>query len=257
MQKIVSIIAAFFLFSSFSNSNWIEEGKSFYANRADGAVGINSKPENITKAKEFFQKAFDKNENKDISGLYLMRCHIHIGRFVDKETESKKQSFIKAKSLGEQLVKSYPSSAAIRFEYVSAIGLWAEQVGAMKSAREGVLGDMKTHTEALFKIDSMFNHGSPFKIMGILHLRTPYIPLFLTWPSDKEGGKLLLRAVKHFPNDHGNNVYLAEYFEKVGQKDKAKQYLKRALEIPCRNELLLEDRAFKIQAEAKLKKLNS
>jgi tetratricopeptide (TPR) repeat protein len=231
------------------------EAIALYEKRADGAIGLKANQAIIFKALGIFQKEYENSKNKEIAGLYLMRCHTYIGRFVETDIEKKKAQFQYSRNIGETLIKLYPNSAAIRFEYVSAIGLWAELVGAMKCAKDGVLGKMKTQTETLIHLDSMFNNCSGFKILGLMNLKTPYIPFFLTWPSDKEAKKLVEKAVLHFPNDHGNNFYYAEILEKFGQKEKAKKYLNKVLELPCRKSLLLEDLAFQEDAKKQLIKL--
>ncbi len=256
MKYSFSLLLFLSLCAFVPESETLTDGIELYDNRAEGAVGLKANPENLFKALTIFQNAFNRKEDLEISGLYLMRTQEYIARFIETETEKKKQRFEAERKIGEQLVKLYPNSAPVRFAYISAIGLWAEQVGAMKSAKDGVLGKMKEQVEALIKIDSMYNNAAGYKVMGLMNLKTPYIPFFLTWPSDKEGKRLVEKALKYFPKDHGNNYYYAEVLEKFGLKDRAKLYVNVVLALPCRKELLLEDRKFQEDAKQLLAAIN-
>ena len=253
MRLILSSLWLILLFSSFTTEN-NSEGMAWYERRSEGSTGIQAKPEYILKALDYFQKQYDKGIDKEISGLYLMRCQIYVARFVETDAEKKKQRFEKTKILGEYLSKAYPSSAAIRFEYITGMGFWGELNGIMKCAKDGLLAKMKSQTEDLIHIDSMFNNAAGFKILGLLNIKAPYIPFILTWPSDKTGLKLVEKSLRYFPKDHGNNFYYAETLLKVGQKTRAKLYYNAVLSLPCRKELLLEDRAFQEDARKVLSK---
>lgn len=256
MRLLSFSLLAILLLSSFSVENRAE-GIAWYERRAEGASGLHARPDYIFKALDLFQKQYDRGEEREISGLYLMRCHNYIARFVETDIEKKRERFEKTKLLGEYLVRVYPSSAAIRFEYITGMGFWGESNGIMKCAKDGLLAKMKGHTEELIKTDSMFNNAAGFKILGLLNIKAPYIPFMLTWPNDKTGLKLVEKSLRHFPKDHGNNFYYGETLLEIGQKERAKLYFNAVLNLPCRKELMLEDRAFQEDARKILAKLNN
>ena len=256
MRLLSFSLFAILLLSSFSAENRAE-GIAWYERRAEGANGLHARPDFIYKALDYFQKQYNRGEEREISGLYLMRCHNYIARFVETDIEKKRMRFEKTKALGEYLVRVYPSSAAIRFEYITGMGFWGETNGIMKCAKDGLLAKMKGHTEELIKLDSMYNCASGFKILGLLNIKAPYIPFMITWPNDKVGVKLVEKSLKYFPKDHGNNFYYGESLLEMGQKERAKIYFNAVVNLPCRKELMLEDKAFQEEAKKILVKLNS
>lgn len=229
------------------NTN-LEKGIYYYDHRADGAVGLAPKPENLNKAFEFLEKAFEDGE-EETAGEYLLRSYNYLGRFMKKSKSEKIGTFEKGMRLGEGLVKKYPKSVGIRFEYICLLGLWGDNSGIMKAAKEGVIGKMKDHTDALVAMDSHHFYASPYRILGILHLKAPHIPFVLTWPDIDLARSNLESALQVSPNDFGNQFYYAEVLLEDGEDEKAKGILQRILKLKPRPNLLIEDKVYQQDAK--------
>lgn len=248
-------IIVIFSFSSFAfpdpnnTSDLLSEGKKLYEIRAEGAVGLMAKSETIDKAIASLEKVYAEGYKEEETGLYLVRCYNYKGRFACPTASAKKSTFEKGKNLGEKLVKKYPGSAPVLFEYICVLGLWANEVGALKAGWDGVIGKMKSNTEHLIELDPNYSGCAGERIMGYMYIKAPYIPLVLTWPDDETGLEYLERVAKCSPHDFGTLYYYAEALYKNDYKEKGKAYMKIITGMTPRKELYLEDLQFKKDAE--------
>ncbi len=157
--------------------------------------------------------------------------------------------------MAEILKKKYPLSGPICFEYITSVGLMAELAGSFKSAADGVVGKMRENANTLIKIDSMYNSGAGWKVMGILNYRTPNLGIVLTWPDKKYAKHILEKALRYYPNDIANNFYYAEALAENNEKENAIKYFKQLLKITPRKYFILEDLDFKARAILALQEL--
>ncbi len=256
------LFAAFLVNSSFSAfvfpdpnnaSDLLAEAKKLYELRAEGAVGLMAKAETMDKAIATLEKVYAAGFNEEETVIYLLRCYNYKGRFACAAPAAKKSTFEKGKNLGEKLIKKYPNSASLLYEYICVLGLWANEVGAFKAGCDGVIGKMKTNTERLIQLDAKYSGCAGERIMGYMYIKAPYIPLVLTWPDDETGLEYLEKVAKCSPYDFGTLYYYGEALYKNDYKDKAKAYMKIILTMTPRKELYLEDLQFKKDAEKILK----
>lgn len=252
------LFAALLVTSSFSAfafpdpnnaSDLLSEAKKLYDLRAEGAVGLMAKTETIDKAIASLEKVYATGYKEEETGMYLLRCYNYKGRFASANASAKKATFEKGKILGEKLVKKYPNSVPMLYEYICVMGLWGGEIGAMKAGLDGLIGKMKTSTQRLIELDPSYSGCAGERIMGYMYIKAPYIPLMLTWPDDETGLEYLERVSKCSPHDFGTLYYYAEALYENGFKDKAKAYMKIILTMTPRKELYLEDLQFKKDAE--------
>jgi len=217
--------------------------------------GLRSDPANINKAIAIFEGILAKDPLNEKAGFYYLQSLNYKGRFVATDESDKKMIFSKAIKKGNELVRVYPKSGEIRFALITSIGLLAEISGALKSAEDGVVGQMLEHSKALIATDSMYFYGAGWKVMAILHYKTPYIPLVMTWPDKAYALTLLKRSLGYFPTDISNNFYYAEALLANDKKTEAKIYFQLVTKLPTRKELYLEDEYLKGEARKYLKDL--
>lgn len=251
-----ALLLAFLSFANLSfTQNTLQEGIDLYNNRADGHMGTKAKAEIIDKAITKLSAAYTSPQFEEQAGAYLIRCYNYKGRFVATTGKEKEALYSKGKEIGEKLVKKYPNSAPVVFEYVCIIGLWADASGVMQAAWDGVLGKMKDQTEHLYKIDEAYAGAAGPMILGLLYAEAPYVPLFLTWPSNDKAKELMEKALKLAPDEFGNNYHYAELMVKLKQPEVARKYLNHILEMEPRQRLLLEDIQYQIDAKTLLAKI--
>ncbi len=249
-------LSAFHIPDSAIAQDFLTSGKKLYEQRAEGSVGLLAKPETIDKAIADLEKAYALGANAEETGVYLIKCYNYKGRFVCITNIDKKSCFEKGKKLGETLLQKYPNSAPLLFEYVCVLGLWGNEIGALKAGWDGVIGKMKTSTEKLIEIDPTYSFCAGERILGLMYLKAPYIPLVLTWPDNEDALFYLEKSVKCSSSDFGNVYYYAEALHKNDQQEKAKELMKKIVSMNPRKELYLEDLQFKTDAGKILKEWN-
>ena len=237
-----------FLFTILFGNN-LSKGLDLYRSRAEGSVGLKAKAEPINSAIEEFEKGMLSSVNALESGVYLLRSYYYKGQFVLKDNDEKKEIFNKGKILGESLIKKYPKSAAIRYWYLVNLGRWSQVYGMFAAAKEGVADLMRTHSQKIIDLDPEYMNGGGYFMLGAIHLKSPYIPFILSWPSNKEAIKYLKLALNQGEKTPSQVVYLARALYKDGKKDKAIQHLKNLISMPISELNKVEDLQYKIEAE--------
>ena len=237
-----------FLFTILFGNN-LSKGLDFYRSRAEDSVGLKAKAEPINSAIEEFEKGMLSSVNALESGVYLLRSYYYKGQFVLKDNDEKKEIFNKGKILGESLIKKYPRSAAIRYWYLVNLGRWSQVYGTFAAAKEGVADLMRTHSQKIIDLDPEYMNGGGYFMLGAIHLKSPYIPFILSWPSNKEAIKYLKLALNQGEKTPSQVVYLSRALYKEGKKDKAIQHLKNLLSMPISELNKVEDLQYKIEAE--------
>ncbi|MFM1874691.1 MAG: hypothetical protein RL266_428 [Bacteroidota bacterium] len=252
---LLSIASVCLLVVAVQAESDFEQGMNWYGKRSEGAQGFKAKAEPINNAIQYFEMAYNAKENELESGIYLMRSYIYKGRFVLEDNAAKREVFEKAKMVGEQLVPRYPKNKELRFENLTAVGLWGERLGIFKAASEGIADRVKTEIETLVELDPEFRNAIGQRALGVLHLMAPKIPFIMTWPDDAYGLELTKSVVTRYPNDIGNNFFYAQALVDNGKKKDAIPYLEKALNMQPEAEYLLEDRHFHMRAKKLLKEL--
>ena len=232
-------------------AQYLQPGLAYYEKRSEGAVGLQALPENVDKAIDLFHKAYEAGENQLEAGSLLIEAYTFKARFVSEE-ENKKDVFKIAKDIGEEMVKKYPENARVRFAYIAALGLWAERVGAITAATNGVVGKIMKHTEELIIIDPEYRNGIGYRILGVMNYEAPYIPFVMSWPDKKKALNIIHTCLERDPHDRGNNYYYAEALIENGKPDEAIQYLEKVIALQPKENLEMEERAFADWAKQRL-----
>ena len=244
--KKLSFIVLFF---TMLNGNNFSKGLDHYRSRAQGSVGLKAKSEPINSAILEFEEGMLSSVNAQESGVYLLRSYYYKGQFIIEDNDEKKEIFNKGKILGESLIKKYPKSAAIRYWYLVNLGRWSQVYGTFAAAKEGVADLMRKHSQKIIDLDPEYMNGGGYLMLGAIHLKSPYIPFILSWPSNKEAIKYLKLALNQGEKTPSQVVYLARALYKDGKKDKAIQHLKNLISTPISELNKVEDLQYKIEAE--------
>jgi len=251
---MIKTIFILFIFLIGGNDD-LQTGIQYFNNRAQNVKGLQSDATNIDKAIRIFEKELAKDPDSERAGFYYLQSLNYKGRFVVIANADKKMIFNKAIKKGSELVKLYPENAPLRFCLITSIGLLAEINGVLKSAENGVVGQMLYHSKELIRSDSMYNYGAGWKVLAILNYKTPNIPVVMSWPDKAYAKTLLQKALKHFPADLSNNFYYAECLQECGEMVQAKIYFQLVQRLPTRKGLYLEDEYLKAEAKKILAKM--
>ncbi len=239
MKIVINIFFITSLLAGDSTSYY--KGITLFDQRAKDALGRKANKKFIDQAIIEFTKVSKEANNALDAGIYLLRCYYFKGKFVASDNESKKEIFSNGKELGEKLINSYPESAAVYYWYLVNLGSWAEVYGILSAAREGVASIMLDYSKKIIELDSIYSDGGGYFMLGAVHLKSPYIPFFLTWPSKKESLKYLSLANVIGEATPSQVVYLSRALFANNKKDEAISLLQSLLKKDISQSNKLED----------------
>lgn len=204
---------------------WEKRGENF------NPTTLTANPANIDQAIKLYQEALTgaTGAAKAEATWKLIRAYYFKGNYTVKDSEIKKAIFDKGKELGEQGIKEFPDSPGIHLFTAIVWGVWGEEYGILKAAKEGVAGKIKTYCEKVIELDPNFDHAGGHRVLGRVYFKAPKIPLILGWPSNKKAIEILEQGLKLAPDNLITKQFLAEALYKEGQKDRAKQLLNDVL----------------------------
>ncbi len=108
---------------------------------------------------------------------------------------------------------------------------------------------MKDHSEKIIEMDPNYSNGGGYFMLGAGHLKSPYIPFVLSWPSNDKAVENLTDAYETGKPTPSQTVYLARALYKDGQKDKAIKLLSNFIMQPLSEDQPVEDHEQQIEAK--------
>lgn len=109
-----------------------------------------------------------------------------------------------------------PDRVEAHYWYAVNVGLLAD---ADRSYGLNAVGEMEAALRRAAELDATYERGGPWRLLGILHLRTPPPPLSIG--SARKGLRYLEQATALFPEDAENLLYLAEALRDNGRTEEA------------------------------------
>ncbi|MEC9006777.1 MAG: hypothetical protein VX731_01500 [Candidatus Neomarinimicrobiota bacterium] len=192
----------------FSQSD-LENALNAYTLRSKGSIKNIAKPIHINSAIAFYNSALHKESSPE-AAIGILKSYYFKGKYVINDIEEKKVIFDKAVKLGIGFIDQYPNDAGIRYWYLTNLGSWAEVFGIIAAAREGFADIMKMNSEKIIDLDPEYKDGGGYFMLGVVHLRTPYIPFLLSWPDKDEAERLLKIALNTGEQPLVQKVYYAK-----------------------------------------------
>jgi len=224
LQIIIRFILFFFCLSMMvasAKANYLE-GVKWYNNRHLGSMGEQASEQSINKSINFFLLELNNPKHDEIAALYLLKSYYYKGEFAIQDKQKKRKIFNDGKILGEKYIIKYPNSAKIRYWYLVNLGSWAKVYGIITAAKEGVADLMKQHSEKIIELDSQYQNGGGYFMLGAVHYKSPYIPFLLSWPDNKEAIKYLKKSLNTGKPTLNQKKYFAKAIIEDGQINNAK-----------------------------------
>jgi tetratricopeptide (TPR) repeat protein len=137
----------------------------------------------------------------------------------------------------EELAAAVPDpSGAARVYFWTAVvwGKWADTVGKLAAARQGVAGKIRDWAEKVIALDEGYEHGGGHRLLGRLHTEAPRIPFVTGWVDRDRAVSELERALEIDPLDPLNRLYLGEALWRFRprQRARARALLRSVVEDP-------------------------
>jgi hypothetical protein len=183
----------------------------------------------------------------------LLRAYYFKGQFGAEDEDLKQEIYDEGIEIGETYITEIPELVEAYMWLGINWARWAEVSGVLSAAMKGVAGKVKNYAEKTIELDKYYLDAGGYRLLGMLHLSVPSIPLLLTWPSDEVGLDNLEKAYKIAPKNLYNKMYLAMALHSEDQIERSKSLL---LEIINSNDIVHDlaiDSFIKNEAENYLK----
>lgn len=166
------------------------------------------------------------NQQKKAEALWkLEQAYYFKGEFGTNNNETKEKIFKEGINLGEKYLTKLPETVEAYMWLGILWAKWGETTGILDAAKEGAADKIKGYAEKTIALDKYYLGAGGYRLLGTVHISVPYVPFYLTWPSDKEGLSNLEKAYKIAPNNLYNKMYLAMALHEDGQNERAKSLL--------------------------------
>lgn len=153
----------------------------------------------------------------------------------------------------QDMIAVYPDRAEPLIWDGIILSTWAGARGGLGAL--SLVKQAKIELEKAIELDATALDGSAWTSLGSLYYQVPGWPL--GFGDDEKAGKLLSKALAISPDDIDANYFYGDYLLEEGNKEKARQYLNKALEAPARPGRPLADKGRRQEIRAKLKQLDS
>ncbi|HIO46496.1 TPA: hypothetical protein EYN23_03970 [Candidatus Poribacteria bacterium] len=241
-MKILKTIGLLLLISvaAFSQSDF-ETGVAAFNKRAEGATGLKAPAANIDKAIASLTKALANATVEEKATVLLMRSYYFKGTFVETEKEARKAVYDLSKLLGEKQVVKFPKSASVHYWYLANMAKWGETSGILKAAKEGLADLLYTLCNKVIELDPAYSYGAGYRMLGIIHFKTPYIPFLISWPDNDDAIENLEKSLEYKSDHLMGQLYLAQVYHDKGRKDEAIKTWEKVAAGTANPEYLLEE----------------
>ena len=243
----------FLMFSIlFSQTDQFNEGLSYYNDRGKNANGLVADKTNIQEAIKIFeslQEPYNTSEQDLNAGIYLTKSYYFMAQYAADGKEDKKLYFELAKDLSERYIYKYPDSVELLYWNLATISNWAKLIGVRKLSKLGAADNYREKAIDIIVMDSDYENGGGYFLLGAVYFTAPYIPLIISWPDDNKAAKYFEKAVETGRSTPLQMLYLAKALIKIDEVDKAKNVLEKIVNIAPDESNYIEDSNYIHQAQ--------
>ena len=118
---------------------------------------------------------------------------------------------------------------------------WAKLIGVRKLTKLGAADNYREKAVDIIVLDSEYEDGGGYFLLGAVYFTAPYIPLLITWPDDNKAVQYFSKSVDTGRATPLQMIYLAKALIKTDQRDKALDVLKRIMNITPNPSNYIED----------------
>jgi tetratricopeptide (TPR) repeat protein len=225
----------------------IAEGDDHYRDRHEGRTGARADPVPISRAITAYEAAAEERANAEARwklarALYFRATYTGLdaaGRLevLDRARRAGDEALAslaeRAEGRGHAAVLGRPPEEVARalhgdgdaapsfFWSAVAWGEWALAVGKVKAARTGAATRIRDDAATVIALDPDYEEAGGHRILGRLHHQAPRIPLLTGWVSREEALRHLRAAVRSYPRNFVNRLFLAEALADGGPAGRA------------------------------------
>ncbi|HRH40984.1 MAG TPA: TRAP transporter TatT component family protein [Pyrinomonadaceae bacterium] len=198
---------------------------------------------------DLLEGVIEKDPNCDWAYGLISEIYYWTGEFADPD--DKLFNFEQGVEYGEKGVEINEDSLEANFWLAVNYGSFGTEKGIMKSLE--LIKPIKTCIERVLEIDESYFYGGPWRVLGRLYHKAPGFPFSVG--DSKKALECLEKAVEFGPKFYLNHLFIAELYQSLRNKDKAREHLEWVINAPLNKNHEIEDAGYKKDAEAMLKKL--
>ena len=132
---------------------------------------------------------------------------------------------------------------------LATISNWAKLIGVRKLSKLGAADNYREKAIDIIVMDSDYENGGGYFLLGAVYFTAPYIPLIISWPDDNKAAKYFEKAVETGRSTPLQMLYLAKALIKIDEVDKAKNVLEKIVNIAPDESNYIEDSNYIHQAQ--------
>ena len=216
-----------------------QEADALYAMRED-------LPSALAAAAFWTQRLANDETDFEAAWKLARACYWLGGHVPESERSARFEQGIEA---ARRAAAAQPNRPDGHFWMAANMGGMAENFGLRAGMR--YRGAIKASLEKALAIDPAYLDGSADRALGRWYARVPR----LFGGSDAKAVEHLQRSLKYAPTSIPSHVFLGEVYMDMDRRDDAQRELEAAVAAPFQPDWIPEEREFKKQAEAHLRRL--
>jgi tetratricopeptide (TPR) repeat protein len=232
-----------------------EQASQLWHQRHQGAVNGQANPARVQKIVALYQQAVASDTSSPDLHSDLLRAHFFLTYFTDSTRIDRLKAIRKALADSDLAVQRHPRDAGVLAWSCMLWARYAELAGIVQVARKGAADKIRDLANQSYQLNPTYGQGTALRMLGVVHAEAPYIPMMLTWPSTKKANEYFQKALALNPNNSLTAYMYGDYLARVGRIGEARQYYKKALEVPVETANITEETLFRNRIKARLAEL--
>jgi hypothetical protein len=250
------------------NEDELATAEALWAQRAEGADGSNARAEPVAAAIAAYEAAIEADPDDLEARWKLLRAFHFQGDHVLRDRDDRLALYERTRLLADETrtqlgrkagrpidpsetreiaeaLRDEPWAAEVYLQSAIHWGLWGDNTGKMKAAREGVGGKLRDFAQTAIELDERADGAGGHRFMGRLHTEAPKIPFVTGWIDRKTAVREMERACELAGQEPYNQLYLADAWLRfrMDRRAEAIERLETLIATPPRPEFAVEDAA--------------
>lgn len=198
---------------------------------------------------DLLEEITEKDPTCDWAYGLISEIYYWTGEYAD--AGDKLFNFENGVNYGEKGVAANEDSLEANFWLAVNYGSFGTEKGIMKSLE--LIKPIKICVERAMKVDESYFYGGPWRVLGRLYHKAPGFPFSIG--DSKKALECLEKAIELGPKFYLNHLFIAELYQSMRDKQKAKEHLEWIIEAPLSKNHEREDEGYKKDAKELLRKL--
>ena len=197
---------------------------------------------NLDTAFDLLEAIIEEDSTCDWAYGLISEIYYWTGEYAD--ADEKMFNYEQGVEWGKKGVATNETSLEANFWLAVNYGNFGTEKGIMKSL--SLIQPIKTSIERVLEIDESYFYGGPYRVLGRLYHKAPGFPFSIG--DSKKAVEYLEKAVELGPKFYLNHLFIAELYQSLRNKDKAKEHLEWIINAPLNKNHEKEDEGYKRDA---------